>query len=64
MSHRVGLSVGSGADQQTEAAHSGKHPLSKGAIAGLVLGVVAACVLAAVVGLLLLRRRTATRPPG
>jgi hypothetical protein len=63
MPHWVGLSVDSGADQQTEAAHGGKHHLSGGAIAGLVLGVVAACVLAAVLGLLLLRRRTAT-PPG
>ena len=64
MSHWVELSADPGADQQTEAAHDGKHRLSGGAIAGLVLGVVAACLLAAVLGLLLLRRRTATRPPG
>ncbi len=64
MSHWVGLSVDPGAEQQTEAAHGGKHHLSGGAIAGLVLGMIAACVLAAVLGLLLLKRRTATRPPG
>ena len=36
---------------------NGKPGLTGGAIAGLVLGVVAACALAAVLGLLLYKRR-------
>lgn len=43
-------------NEQTQAGRHGKDHLSGGAIAGLVVGVVAACALTAVLGLLLFRR--------
>ncbi len=60
----VCLTVGFASIEPAQGAQHGKHHMSGGATAGLVVGVVAVCGVGAVLGVLLFKRRGGSAQPG